>query len=190
VLSKSEFRKKFLLLRESLPGQESAQLSRNIQQKLISYIKEEAFKVTSIGLYSPIKNEVGTSSLFEYFKEQGSKIYYPVVQKNSKSLRYFRVTSESELNPGAFGVAEPLQDVEEAHAIDLLVVPGLSFDLDGNRLGYGKGYYDSLHSFPVHLKVGLVYDFQITRSLPVNDHDLACDVVITEKKIISRERTI
>ena len=71
-------------------------------------------------------------------------------------------------------------------SIDLIIVPGVGFDPCGNRIGHGKGYYDSLLRHARNtLKIGLAFEFQIQEKIPVEDHDVHVDTIITEKRIIT-----
>jgi 5-formyltetrahydrofolate cyclo-ligase len=69
--------------------------------------------------------------------------------------------------------------------MDLLIIPGIAFDLQGNRIGYGKGYYDRfLFSRKAKCIIGLAYEIQIINEIPNNDHDIPVNIIITEKRTI------
>ena len=75
--------------------------------------------------------------------------------------------------------------------IDLLILPGIAFDLHGNRIGYGKGYYDRfLYSRKAKHIMGLAYEIQICNDIPTNQHDIPVDTIITEKRIISKYKSV
>jgi 5-formyltetrahydrofolate cyclo-ligase len=70
--------------------------------------------------------------------------------------------------------------------MDLLIIPGIVFDLQGNRLGYGKGYYDRFLSLrKIKYIIALAYELQVINQIPNNEHDIPVDIIITEKRIIS-----
>ena len=113
------------------------------------------------------------------------KIYYPRVAGDE--FGFFKVSTLDELVRGAFGVAEPVSREEISIAgLDLVVVPGVAFDLRGHRLGYGRGFYDrQLLNKPAEtVSVGLCFDLQICESLPAEPHDQVLDYIATETKFI------
>jgi 5-formyltetrahydrofolate cyclo-ligase len=122
----------------------------------------------------------------------GSKdIVFPRATDGAPRLRFHRVPSAADLRPGAFGVNEPDAATPEvaADAIDVFVVPGLAFDHEGHRLGYGGGYYDELIA---HVRsragrglfVGLGFDFQLVERCPAGVGDAAVDLVVTDARVV------
>lgn len=141
----------------------------------------------TIGLYSPIRNEVETGPVFVTALSMGIQICYPSVLDDE--LHYFKVKSLEDLTPGCFGVSEPDRKSFEIYPdqIDLLVVPGVVFDHYGHRLGYGRGYFDRFLSACAYdgLSVGLCFDFQIIDRLPVENHDQQLMLLVSDKKVYS-----
>ena len=176
-------RQQLLLRRKQLEETACLDLSLRIQQRLLA---AECFSRAEIlALYSPINNEVRTEQLLAVARSQGKQVCYPRVIGDS--LQFVVIRSLTELQTGAFGVAEPTGDcLLESRQIDLLVVPGVAFDRDGFRLGYGKGFYDRELSRMTRstVSVGLCYDFQLCDSLPVEEHDQQLDYVATETQLI------
>ena len=70
--------------------------------------------------------------------------------------------------------------------IDLIIVPGVSFDEELNRLGFGKGYYDKYLASKNIFKIGICFDNQVIKLLPVNDYDIKMDLVVTDKRLIKK----
>ncbi len=110
-------------------------------------------------------------------------------------LQLFRLEGMGQLSQGAFGILEPraeLRSVPAFHVspkeIDLALVPGVAFDPSGGRLGHGHGYYDRLLATltPETTKIGLAFDCQIVEQVPVDLHDIAMDVVVTESREMRR----
>jgi len=95
------------------------------------------------------------------------------------------VRSMDDLEAGAYGILEP-KTVRKAdeNNIDVILVPGLAFDRNGGRMGFGKGYYDRLLESSKAVKIGLCYDFQILEKIPTESHDVPMNFVITEKEIL------
>lgn len=152
----------------------------------------------AIALYFPIRGEVDTRLFFSYFRKTGKTCFFPKTFSESAGagtrIEFHPVKDWSELRLGRFGIAEPNPSVHAAPAaaaLDLILVPGVAFDLNGHRLGYGAGYYDRAiakireerGSHACRL-IGLAYDFQILPALPAEPHDVALDAVISEKRVI------
>ena len=89
------------------------------------------------------------------------------------------------LKKGAYGIYEP-ETISEASCddIDFVLVPGIVFDYNCRRIGFGKGYYDKLLCDMRAFKAGLCYDFQLVESINADRHDVALDAIITEERII------
>ncbi|MDO8462296.1 MAG: 5-formyltetrahydrofolate cyclo-ligase [Deltaproteobacteria bacterium] len=185
MFSKAELRVRFRQRRETLAADLCQGLSHQIQEKAIAFLKSSSFSFKTIGLYASFRNEVETSLLFEAFRKEGNPIFYPRVSSEKKSLRFYQVDNFGQMKAGTYGLLEPLDSLPEAKSLDLLVVPGVVFDLEGYRLGYGGGFYDRLVSFPTGIRLGLAYDFQVIEALPHEKNDVVCDLVVTEKRIIS-----
>ena len=91
------------------------------------------------------------------------------------------------LKTGVFGILEPSEDCEAVpeSEIDLIIVPGVAFDRQLNRMGRGKGYYDRLLSTLQAPKIGICFDFQLQDTVPTESFDKKMDMIITEKEIIN-----
>ena len=99
-------------------------------------------------------------------------------------LVFHWVTDRAELLPGKFGILEPCAEPSPAgNEFDLILVPGLAFDLRGGRLGRGKGYYDRFLAGVRGLRAGVCFDDQIVGDVPLEPHDLRMDFVITPSSI-------
>jgi len=105
-------------------------------------------------------------------------VLLPVVREDELELRLF--TGEDKMVQGSsFGIYEPTGDVfEQIDSIDLIIVPGIAFDKNLNRLGRGKAYYDKLLCSTKAMKVGVCFDFQIVDNIPTESHDVKMDDVI------------
>lgn len=179
---KSEIRKKALEKRDLLAGIEKSGM---IAKRLLT--SPEYRQAKTIGLYYSIHSEVRTHQLIqEVMKEK--TLVLPVTDKHEKRLHMSILTSFDDLEKGTFGVMEPanriLIDPEE---MDMLVIPGVAFDEYGNRIGYGKGYYDILLRGIDRKEVlvcALAYECQIISKVPHDENDQPVDMIITEDRII------
>jgi 5-formyltetrahydrofolate cyclo-ligase len=104
-------------------------------------------------------------------------------------MHFYSFVSGEPMERSYFGVWEPLGEEEKLispEEIDLIIVPGLAFDRELNRLGFGRGFYDRYLSGCSAFKVGICYDAQIAEKdeIPIDCYDVKMDMVITEKEII------
>ena len=142
---------------------------------------------TVVGGYWPKGRELDTQPLIEKCLEQGAKIALPVIQKGSRILRFARWHNGMDLVEGAFGVCHPvINDDTQWLEPDVFLVPLLAFDRRGYRLGFGGGYYDATLAHYREKKdilaVGLAYAQQACLfNLPVEEHDIKMDWIITEQ---------
>jgi 5-formyltetrahydrofolate cyclo-ligase len=180
-MPKRSIRDDLLARRQHLAADTCLGRSLEAQQRFL--LTPEFAAATVVGLYSPVRNEVFTEELFTVARRSGKMVAYPRVR--GVLLEFVRVMERQELVPGAFGILEPGgTQVVPLAALDLVVVPGVAFDLTGHRLGYGKGYYDRfLHERRGQL-VGLCFDFQLVGTLPAEAHDVRMDMVVTDERTL------
>lgn len=160
------------------------QASRIIQAKILDF---HLYRVAqSVALYSPIQNEVDTDAVRDAALAAGKRVLYPKIFSDG-SIALSAIHSPAELQRGAFGILEPSGPEAEKEAQGLvLFVPGLAFDLKGNRLGRGHGWYDRLlrRYRPSLGVVGLAFEFQVFEELSSEAWDESVDYVITESRVI------
>lgn len=182
-MGKTLIRKQFLDLRKQLDVTTHSQLSLQVQKQLL--MSECFARAKTIALYSSINNEVATEQIFSVAQGLDKQIYYPRV--NGDDLEFVAVLDATDLMPGRFGIAEPVAGEEIPVAkLDLIVVPGVAFDLRGHRLGYGRGYYDrQLARMSVEtVAAGLSFEMQFSPLLPAEEHDRPLDFIATETRFI------
>lgn len=136
-----------------------------------------------IFIYHSLLGEVSTRYFLERWKHQ-KHFYLPIVKGEDIFFREY--TSEKNMLLSKYGILEPTgEDVDVTHLdIDMIVVPGVAFDHNCNRMGYGKGYYDRFLKNIKTIKVGICFNFQLFNIIPVNEEDIPMDYIITEKGII------
>ena len=179
---KSLLRKEVLHKRNSMSHFEISMKSKLIQQKLIESPVFNQSK--SIGLYLAIGSEVQTRGIINYALDLGKTVSLPRIISND--LRFYVVDQtdfeKNSFDVNRFGIKEPEIDNKPADFIDLLIIPGIVFDLYGFRIGYGYGYYDKYLTYnKLSKSIGLAYDFQfIKKPIPILPHDRKIDVLITE----------
>lgn len=162
-----------------MSGEEINKKSLNIIKTLQSHVLYQNSQKTLF--YYPIKNEVDLLPLLQ--KNDGKTKLLPKIRNNCLSIH--KISNEKDLVDGVYNTKEPheLCEMVEEQEIDLILVPGIVFDKKGNRLGYGKGYYDRLLKTLSCPKIGLAFEQQISDYIPTEPHDQKMDLIITEKNI-------
>ncbi len=175
-MHKSELRKEILARRKECF---SPEVSALICQKAASL---SAFKkANAVMLYLSNRSEVDTTRLIALSHRFGKKICFPQVLNEEKMDA---VSLEGNgFSRGAFGIWEP--NGIPVNSIDLIFVPGVVFDIDRNRIGYGKGYYDRFLRNSNATTIGLAFSCQIVPQIPKEPHDIQLDMILTEEGIIT-----
>lgn len=158
----------------------------DFSEKILKRLEEtELFQQAScIALYYSIPGEVQTAAFLEKWFDK-KQLLLPVI--TGDDLRLLPYKGNDNLIPGVFGIPEPtdIKTTVTESDVDLIIVPGIAFDRQLNRMGRGKGYYDRLLSTMQAPKVGICFDFQMQDSVPVEPFDKKMNMVITEKEIIT-----
>ena len=132
---KKEIRREILYLRDNLEDRYNKSII--IKDKLLNLDVYKNSKV--IALYSSIKSEVDTKEFIKESQELGKKILLPRIINKNKMI-FIEINNDTVYEKNSFGVMEPIG--EEESNIDLIICPGVAFDKNNNRLGYGRAYYD------------------------------------------------
>ena len=186
---KQRLRKEVLARRDKLTTAQRVIRSADILQKLFEL--EAARSATWIHFYVSCGSEVETTGMIAHALSRGKRATVPKMETDPKRLVLSELKDPvRELSPGPKGIPEPKPEAfrpVEISLMDLFVVPGVAFDERGNRLGQGAGYYDRLLTgisgrTPI---VGLAFELQIVKEIPVGDHDVRVDWIITEKRIVA-----
>ena len=185
---KKQLRQAVLQQRDLLTAAEIEAHSESIKEKLFSLPEYQAAQ--TIMFFLNFGKEVMTLKMLPQALKQGKRVVVPkTVPKEKRVILSEIYDIEKDLAPGLWQIPEPKEDSLRPVApqeIDFVVVPGVAFDLSGNRLGYGGGYYDRF--FP-QLRPGvplvaLTFELQLVEQVPVDSWDRQVDLIITEKRII------
>ncbi len=186
-MNKIQVRKKFIEKRRNLGKKERQKFNLLIKQNFFN----QAFmkKKLNFLLYHSMHDEVDTKQIIIELLEKNYTVSLPISKTNVEEIECRQITNLSrDVKPGAYGIMEPFEHLQIVNnkKIDIVVIPGVAFDEYGNRLGFGKGYYDKFLAKNMHmLKVALSYEVQISRDkLPVDIHDIKMDYIITENRIL------
>lgn len=182
---KNLVRKEIREKRENLTQDEKEKLSLIIREKFLNL--SEVKNAEIVMSYMDFKNEVETRKINEILMENGKKVLVPRVSENKEKIIPVEVTGE--YRKGNFGIEEAKGKDFLNGKIDIVIVPGIAFNENGGRIGFGKGYYDKFFSEREKaedkiLKISLAYDFQIDNRFKEEKHDKNVDIIVTEKRII------
>lgn len=135
--------------------------------------------------YVDAKREVETRLLMRCAWDDGKKVAVPRVDGDG-IMHFYYLRSLKDLEPGAFGIMEPRADCRICEPEEgLLLMPGVAFDEQGHRVGYGGGYYDRyLEKHPHLIHIALAFEFQIFPEVPSEKHDICPDLIVTENRIL------
>jgi len=185
--TKEELREHILDIRNRYDESKLSSMSQAINNKLnhLSEFKE----ALNVSTYVSKSKEVGTIDFIMKALRNGKNVLIPIVEKGKKDLRFSQLLGMEELEEGSFGVLEPKENFRRfisGSEVDIAIIPGVVWSIEGHRIGYGKGYYDRyLSSLDKNIPtVGLSYDFQLKSKVPVRKHDIGVQIIVTESKII------
>ncbi len=176
-----------LARRRRMSADECSRMSDLIQESVLRSV--QFVTARSVALYAACDNEVATAGICRAALDAGKVLCYPRVEPGG-GLVFRQISGPCELVCGSFGIAEPREDLPPyaPETLDLILIPGVAFDLDGHRIGYGKGFYDrTVHPLEgTGRLVGLCYDFQLVNTIAGEPHDVLMDMIITERRVVAR----
>jgi 5-formyltetrahydrofolate cyclo-ligase len=188
---KGPLRAAILAQRSLLSRSEFVARSRLIQARVLQF--PPYLHSRSVALYCSMQNEVETEAIRDHALVTGKNVFFPRFGPKDSSLELIRIGTASEFSQGRFGILEPTGETRLAGRDReglVVFVPGVAFDLIGNRLGRGKGWYDRLIKKDLGgaTVVALAYDFQIVEAVPAEEWDQKVHYLITERSVIDCRR--
>lgn len=185
-MEKKDIRKQIFTQRAKVSEAFVQQQSTLIAEKIFALPQ---FLVAScIYVYMDYNKEASTRAIIEEAWRLGKKVAAPKVF--GEDMRYFYIYSYEDVAPGYFNIPEPdeKRNLEEAADEDaLLLVPGVAFDKDRHRCGYGKGFYDRyLSRHTQHVTVAMALDFQVVEQVPADAHDICPQILVTPTAIYGK----
>lgn len=183
---KKVLRNKILEIRDSLNNNEKELIDNKIFNELIN---TDLYKRSiNIFIYISFSNEINTRNIIEKAFKDKKNVFIPKVYKDDKLMKAIKLNSIDELKKNSMGILEPIDDSNyiEKENIDLIVVPGVVFDKECNRIGYGGGYYDRYLKDikSKENKIALAYDLQIVDKIESEVHDIKVDYIITNTRAL------
>lgn len=177
---KEQIRRDFKTRRRSL----SCELVRINSDKICeNFLDSDIYKnCQNILAYSTIQNEVDLSQIINQALLDNKNLFLPRVEGDS--MNFFRINNTDKLQIGSYNILEPQNGtVYQDSTNSIMLVPGIAFSTQGARIGFGKGFYDKyLSQHNSIFKIGIAYDWQITKSWVTNEFDINMNMIITEKR--------
>ena len=187
---KNALRKKFKLLRAELDEELKKELDRKICEGFINLASFRYAK--TILMYAPTQGEINVLPIADRALKCGKRIAFPVCNTEDHTMEFKLVSSLDELVCGEYSILAPTDGAETVSDLSdsVCIVPGLVFDTDGYRVGYGKGYYDRFLGSYNGSKIGLVYHDFILSRVPRGRFDRHVDIILSERgvKIANTEK--
>ncbi len=182
--SKPATRRMLTARRDQLPAADRATAAAAIAARVGTLLALRGAAATTLALYAAKGSEVDTAAIDADARARGARVAYPRVVPSTRTLS-FHLAAPTELVAGAFALREPAPTAPTIAVtdFDIIVLPGIAFDLVGGRLGWGRGYYDATLADRVRgpLLVGIGYALQLlSEPLPREPHDIPLDLVITD----------
>jgi 5-formyltetrahydrofolate cyclo-ligase len=195
VRAKRQIRQRMRSLRGALPALSIAKRSAAIVERVTSL--PEFASADSIATFWPMagKNEVDLRALDAAARAAGKRVYYPIMTAahGVTHTGFRRVDDVSQLAERGHGFLEPPEDAPLAERGDvaLVLVPALAADTSGRRVGYGIGFYDATlpDVRPPAAALVVVFDFQLLGELPCGSNDVACDLVVSDERVLRVDAT-
>ena len=181
VMNKKELRKRLRIKSDSLD-----ECYKKEADSVITEVFTELplFKESkSLFIYVSTQNEPDTYAIIEEAFKHNKDVYVPKCLAENR-MQAVRIKSFDELHEGAFGIPEPdFSDTLSPKSFDIAVIPCVSAWTDGRRLGHGAGYYDRFLENRSAVKICLCFEKMLCDEIPVSEHDVYMDYVITEKGV-------
>lgn len=185
INNKNSFRTLYSSIRNGIDKQTKQNADSRIITTLIN--TDEFRKSRNILVYSSFRSEINTDELIDFSFKSGKSVFLPVWK--SGNMDFYEIINKSDLSKNLRGILIP--DKSQCRKFEenkdcLCIIPGLSFDSEGNRLGFGGGYYDRFLALHPQIKtIGLCYDRCICGiKLPAENHDIPIKIIITETSVL------
>lgn len=180
---KKEIREKYLAIRKNIINREEK--TKEILDRLLNDSTYQ--KANTIALFKSFNFEVDTNSIIDISLSNNKVVALPRIEQDE--IVFYKIDSKSILVKNKYKIEEPISKKDnyiEKENIDLVIVPGLCFDRSGNRLGYGKGFYDRFLSGTSIRTIAICFDEQLLDEglLPASNSDVKIEEIITNKEKI------
>ncbi len=180
---KNELRARYKAARRAMPPEEKARLDGMIADRVARLYQYKSCK--TLFIYVSTEIEVDTVGIIQRALREGKRVAVPRCIPGTRQMEFHYIESIDQLRPGSFRVLEPDQSrpIARDYGSSLMIVPALSLDSRGYRLGYGKGYYDRYIAGFTGPTAGICYAADCRRHMYHGRFDRPVDVIVTERSI-------
>lgn len=180
---KKEIRQAMKAMRRGMNREELMKASHQIFLKITEHALYK--NADNLFTYVSFDNEVDTHQLIRRALADNKNVFVPKVYGDK--MRFHKIESLDALKKGAMGILEPVTGAATETEQGLMIVPGIAFDRQCGRIGFGGGYYDKyLAENPSLIKIAVAYDFQIVEEIAMESHDIRPDFVVTPTTVYKR----
>lgn len=187
MVKKKQIRKTIIQKRLEMSKDEVRKKSKMITEMVLGLSQYQG--ADTIFCYVDFRNEVRTREIIEDAWRSGKKVAVPKVE--GKVMNFYQIQNWIDLREGYMNILEPVESctkIEMQNENKLMIMPGVAFDEERNRIGYGGGYYDKYLSERNGIcKIAIAYENQMYQTLPCEVHDLKPNMVITERRILTEK---
>ena len=185
---KDSIRSELIKKRNAIPPEVRNAKNRMIHERL--YALDAFIEANVIFSFVSFRTEVDTFRIIKKAFLDNKKVVIPKVSKATHMLLLYEIKDMDELLPGSMGIPEPSVTTDDRsfsiHDVEIVIIPGLGFDIHGNRIGYGAGYYDKLlaemkKAVPI---IAPAYEEQVVDSIPSEAHDVKVNGIVTDRCVI------
>lgn len=184
-MNKTEIRREMLQKRNRLSAIEQKIYSEKISERILK--SSQYCKCKNLCIYQAFRNEVSCDKIMRQALQDDKAVFVPVTDFRNKTMEFYQITEYTKWKAGAYGIMEPVFDDNTTVLKNaaLILMPGLVFDRDKHRIGYGGGYYDKYLAGHIgHTTIALCYHFQIVKEhLPFDKYDVLPDYIATDEEM-------
>lgn len=187
--TKAEIRQEMRAKRKEIPQEKRLEAGQEIAKKLVESEIRLLLQAWKVALYLSMTHEIPTRYIVRSIWDAGREVVVPYWSASQESYQLTLMRPSTTFVTGKMGIREPQERIPVSPLeVDAFILPGLAFDLQGGRLGYGAGIYDAIlsqarKSAP---KIAICYDWQVLEDpLPLEPHDVRMDWLVTEKRVIN-----
>lgn len=182
-MTKSEYRKIYKNIRKNISNDILVEKSNAVFDLLMK--NERFINADTVFVYISYNNEVMTDRVIEYLHRNNKRVLIPWCNTENETMQAVVYNKDADFEENIYGIKEIKNPEIYRGKIDLTLVPGIAFDRYGNRIGYGKGYYDKFFENTNCYKIGLSYSDTITDNMiPHSANDAIMDCVISDREVL------
>ena len=179
-MNKKEIRQEIRQLKNRLTDYKKIESANIVFEKIES--SDFFIKAKNVLIYNSLPDELSTKCVISRW-HRVKNIFLPRVNGDNLEILPYDANS---LEIGSFNIYEPMgENTYDISIIDMIIVPAIAYDRNGNRIGRGKGYYDRLLQKASALKIGVGYDFQLISHINSEPHDIPVDIIVTPNNFIN-----